>query len=346
MDVFIDLLRGGVDGLSEYLSGHVLTCLVPAFFIAGAIAVFISQGAVLKYFGPQAKKLLSYSVASVSGGILAVCSCTVLPLFGGIYKRGAGLGPAVAFLYSGPAINVLAIVYSARLLGYDLGAARGIGAVVFAASIGLIMAFIYRKEESQKDAKAFAMLAAADPPGKSLRQQAIFFATLVGILVFAASKNWIATGILVAVLAVILRRWFTKGELGQWMKETLHFVRLIAPWLLGGVFLAGIIKVGVPESVVTEYVGGNSLAASFIASFLGALMYFATLTEVPIIRSFMDLGMGKGPALALLLAGPALSLPSILVLRSIMGGKKTMTYVALVVVMATFTGYIFGLVTQ
>ena len=339
------LLRGGLDALFEYLSAHVLTCLVPAFFIAGAIAVFVSQAAVLKYFGPQAKKLLSYSVASVSGGILAVCSCTVLPLFGGIYKRGAGIGPAVAFLYSGPAINVLAIVYTAKLLGYDLGAARAIGAMAFAAGIGLIMAFIYRKEESQKDSQAFAMLA-ADPGGKSLWQQVIFLGTLVGILVFAASGNWIATGILLVVLVVILWRWFTRGELAQWIRETLHFVRLIAPWLLVGVFAAGIIKIVVPESVVTSYVGSNSLLANFIASFLGALMYFATLTEVPIIRSFMDLGMGKGPALALLLAGPALSLPSMLVLRSIMGTKKMLTYVALVVVMATFTGYIFGLVTQ
>ena len=339
------LLRGGLDALFEYLSAHVLTCLVPAFFIAGAIAVFVSQAAVLKYFGPQAKKLLSYSVASVSGGILAVCSCTVLPLFGGIYKRGAGIGPAVAFLYSGPAINVLAIVYTAKLLGYDLGAARAIGAMAFAAGIGLIMAFIYRKEESQKDSQAFAMLA-ADPGGKSLWQQVIFLGTLVGILVFAASGNWIATGILLVVLVVILWRWFTRGELAQWIRETLHFVRLIAPWLLVGVFAAGIIKIVVPESVVTSYVGSNSLLANFIASFLGALMYFATLTEVPIIRSFMDLGMGKGPALSLLLAGPALSLPSMLVLRSIMGTKKMLTYVALVVVIATFTGYIFGLVTQ
>jgi uncharacterized membrane protein YraQ (UPF0718 family) len=345
MEGFVDLLQGGLDALLEYLSAHVLTCLVPAFFIAGAIAVFISQASVLKYFGPQAKKLLSYSVASVSGAVLAVCSCTILPLFGGIYTRGAGLGPAIAFLYSGPAINVLAIVYSAKLLGYDLGAARALGAIAFAVGIGLIMAFIYRKEESQKDAQAFAMLA-ANPEGKSLWQQVIFFATLVGILVFAASKNWIATGILLAVLAVTLWRWFTRGELTQWMKETLHFVRLIVPWLLVGVFAAGIIKVAVPESVVTDYVGGNSLLGNFIASFLGTLMYFATLTEVPIVRAFMDLGMGKGPALALLLAGPALSLPSMLVLRSIMGTKKMLTYVALVVVMATFTGYIFGLVTQ
>ena len=345
MEAFIDLMHGGLDGLVNYLSAHVLTCLLPAFFIAGAIAVFISQAAVLKYFGPQAKKLPSYSVASVSGTILAVCSCTILPLFGGIYKRGAGLGPAIAFLYSGPAINVLAIVYSARLLGYDIGAARAIGAILFSVGIGLIMAFIYRKEESQKDASAFAALA-ADLEGKKLWQQIIYFGTMVGILVSAASKQWIATGILLAILAVILWRWFKKGELVLWMKETLHFVRLILPWLLIGVFIAGILKVAIPDSVVTDYVGGNSLLANFIASFLGALMYFATLTEVPIVRAFMDLGMGKGPALALLLAGPALSLPAMLVLRSIMGTKKTLTYVALVVVMATFTGYIFGLVTQ
>ncbi len=345
MPIAIELLQGGLDGLLEYLSAHVLTCLIPAFFIAGAIAVFVSQAAVLKYFGPQAKKVLSYSVASVSGTILAVCSCTVLPLFGGIYKRGAGIGPAVAFLYSGPAINVLAIVYSARLLGYDLGAARAIGAIVFAASIGLIMTFIYQKEESQKDAQSFALLA-TDPEGKSLWQQVAFFGTLVGILVFAASNNWIATGILLAVLTVILWRWFTRSELKQWMKETLHFVRLIVPWLLGGVFAAGIIRVVVPESVVMTYVGSNSLLANFIASFLGSLMYFATLTEVPIIKAFMDLGMGKGPALALLLAGPALSLPNMLVIRSIVGTKKTITYVALVVVMATISGYVFGLVTQ
>ncbi len=343
--MLISILQGGLDALLEYLSAHVLTCLIPAFFIAGAIAVFVSQAAVLKYFGPQTKKILSYSVASISGTILAVCSCTVLPLFGGIYKRGAGLGPAVAFLYSGPAINVLAIVYSARLLGYDLGSARAIGAIAFATGIGLIMAFIYRKEETQKDAQAFAMLD-TNPEAKSFWQQVIFFGTLVGILIFAASKNWIATGILLAVLAVILWRWFKKGEIAQWMKETLHFVRLIVPWLVGGVFAAGIIKVLVPESVVTSYVGGNSLFASFIASFLGALMYFATLTEVPIIRAFMDLGMGKGPALALLLAGPALSLPNMLVIRSIMGTRKTLTYIALVVVMATITGYIFGLIIQ
>jgi uncharacterized membrane protein YraQ (UPF0718 family) len=345
MDYFIELLRGGLDGLSEYLSAHVITCLVPAFFIAGAIAVFISQGAILKYFGPQAKKWLSYSVASVSGTILAVCSCTVLPLFGSIYKRGAGIGPAIAFLYSAPAINVLAIVYTARLLGYDLGIARAIGAIIFAVVIGLIMAFIYRKEETAKDAQAFAVLA-ADPEEKSLWQQAIFFGTMVGILVFAASQNWIATGILLFILAIVLWRWFTRGELKLWMKETFRFVKLIVPWLLVGVFVAGMIVVAVPEDIVSSVVGGNSLLSCFIASFLGALMYFATLTEVPIVRAFTDLGMGKGPTLSLLLAGPALSLPNMLVIRKIMGTQKTLVYVTLVVIMATLAGYIFGLVVQ
>jgi len=345
MSILMQLLQGGWNALLEYLSAHVLTCLIPAFFIAGAIAVFISQASVLKYFGPQAKKLLSYSVASVSGTILAVCSCTVLPLFGGIYKRGAGIGPAVAFLYSGPAINVLAIVYTARILGFDLGLARAIGAVAFAAGIGLIMATIYRKEESLKNSAAFDALM-ADPESKKWWQQITFFAVLVGILVSAASKNWITTGVLLVALAFILWRWFTRSELGIWMKETLRFVRLIVPWLLGGVFIAGIITTFVPQHVVSTWVGSNNLFANFIASLVGALMYFATLTEVPIIEAFMDLGMGKGPTLALLLAGPALSLPNMLVIRSIMGTKKTLTYIALVVIFATITGYIFGFITQ
>jgi uncharacterized membrane protein YraQ (UPF0718 family) len=345
MEVLVQLLQGGWNALLNYLSAHVLTCLIPAFFIAGAIAVFVSQGAVLKYFGPKANKLLSYSVASVSGTILAVCSCTVLPLFGGIYKRGAGIGPAIAFLYSGPAINVLAIVYTARILGFDLGLARAIGAVAFAAGIGLIMAMIYRKEESLKDVAAFDALV-ADPESRKWWQQITFFAVLVGILVFAASKNWIVTGVLLVALAFILWRWFTKSEISIWMKETLRFIRLIVPWLLVGVFAAGIITTFVPQDAVTSWVGGNSLFANFIASFLGALMYFATLTEVPIVSAFMNLGMGKGPTLALLLAGPALSLPNMLVIRSIMGAKKTLTYIALVVVFATVTGYIFGLIPQ
>jgi uncharacterized membrane protein YraQ (UPF0718 family) len=345
MEIIAKLLQGGWNALLEYLSAHVLTCLIPAFFIAGAIAVFVSQGAVLKYFGPKASKLLSYSVASVSGTILAVCSCTVLPLFGGIYKRGAGIGPAVAFLYSGPAINVLAIVYTARILGFDLGLARAIGAVFFAAGIGLIMATIYRKEESLKDSAAFDALL-ADSESKKWWQQIIFFVVLVGILIYAASKNWIVTGVLFVILGFILWRWFTRDEIGVWMKETLRFARLIVPWLLVGVIAAGIITTFVPRDTITNWVGDNTLFSNLIASFLGALMYFATLTEVPIVSAFMNLGMGKGPTLALLLAGPALSLPNMLVIRSIIGIKKTLIYISLVVIFATFTGYLFGLITR
>jgi len=343
MDILINILLGGWNGLVSYLSAHVITCLVPALFIAGAIATFVSQAAILKYFGPQARKLTSYSVASVSGALLAVCSCTVLPLFAGIYKRGAGLGPAIAFLFSGPAINVLAIVYSAKLLGYDIGLARAIAAIAFSVVIGLIMAFIYRKEKSRFDAKAFAMLT-ADPPGKSIWLQVLFVGTLVAILVVTASKIWIGTGVLLTLLGIILWRWFSKGEILEWLKETLHFTRLIIPWLLVGVFAAGILTVVIPQSYVVQFVGGNTIFGNFIASLFGALMYFATLTEVPIIRAFMDLGMGKGPALALLLAGPALSLPSMLVIRKIMGTRKMLTYVGLVVVMATITGYLFGMI--
>lgn len=345
MSVVVSLLQGGWNGLVNYLSAHVITCLVPALFIAGAIAAFVSQAAILKYFGPQARKPVSYSVASVSGAVLAVCSCTVLPLFAGIYKKGAGLGPAIAFLFSGPAINVLAIVYSARLLGYDIGLARAVGAIAFSVLTGLIMAFIYRKEKTTADAEAFALLA-DDPPGKSIWQQVLFVGALVGVLVFAASKNWIVMGAFLVAVAVILWRWFTKDEIILWLKETLHFTRLIIPWLLTGVFVAGILTVVIPSSVVATWVGGNSISANFIASFSGALMYFATLTEVPIVRAFMDLGMGKGPALSLLLAGPALSLPAMFTLTKIMGFKKMITYVGIVVVMATVTGYIFGLLAH
>lgn len=340
MAYIAELFAVGISALFEYLSAHVLTCLIPAFFIAGAIAVFVTQGAVLKYFGPKAKKWLSYSVASISGAVLAVCSCTVLPLFGAIYKRGAGIGPATAFLYSGPAINVLAVIYSAQLLGYDIGAARAIGAIIFAIVIGIIMATIFRKRETKPDEAVFDAL---ETEGKGDWRQAAFFAVLVGILVFAAAGNWIIASLLLATLGVILWRWFNRGEIGLWMSETWRFVKLIVPWLLVGVFAAGIITVIIPESVVTSWVGENTLVANLVASVLGSFMYFATLTEVPIIKAFMDLGMAKGPALALLLAGPALSLPNMLVIRSIMGTKKTLVYISLVVVFATLTGYIFGL---
>jgi len=345
MNILLNLLQGGWNGLVSYLSAHVITCLVPALFIAGGIASFVSQAAILKYFGPQAKKIVSYSVASVSGAVLAVCSCTVLPLFAGIYKKGAGIGPAIAFLFSGPAINVLAITYSAKLLGYEIGIARAVGAIVFSILVGLIMAFIYRKEKTKADARAFALLA-ADPPSKNIWQQVLFIGSLVGVLIFASSKNWILLGVFLLAVALILWRWYTRREIIQWLKETLHFTRLIIPWLLVGVFVAGILTVVIPPDIVATWVGGNSILANFIASFAGALMYFATLTEVPIVKAFMDLGMGKGPALSLLLAGPSLSLPAMFTLTRIMGFKKMISYVIIVVIMATLTGYIFGLIVK
>ena len=344
MDIFIDAVKSGWGALLEYLSAHVLTCLVPAFFIAGAIAVFISKGAILKYFGPKARKWLSYSVASVSGAILAVCSCTILPLFTGIRKRGAGLGPAIAFLYSGPAINILAIVYTARLLGYDLGIARAIGAITFSVIIGLIMSLIWIKEEKSKlegSQNLFRVFDQSDYK-KPKYISVIFFLSLLAILIFGAAKMWIYAGAALVVLIIIIIVGFKKPELKDWLKETGKLIWQIFPILLAGVFIAGIIKYFLPQSVVEAWVGGNSIRSNFLASIFGALMYFSTITEVPIIKALMDLGMGKGPALTLLLAGPSLSLPNMIVIGRVMGIKKTLAYVVLVVGMSTFTGMVFG----
>ncbi len=348
-----------------YAREHVLLCLVPAFFIAGAISVFVSQAAVIKYFGAKAKKILAYSVASVSGSILAVCSCTVLPLFSGIYKRGAGLGPAIAFLYSGPAINVLAIIFTAKVLGWELGLARAIGAVVFSVIIGFLMHLIFIKEERRRHAEGNFSVP-EEEASRPLWKNAIYFASMVGILVFAnwtksGSSNtgiwvniyhskWIITSFFVVVLAVILISWFKKDELGKWVKSSWEFVLQILPLLLFGVLVAGFLlgRVGhegiIPSRFVARLVGGNSLFANFFASIFGAFMYFATLTEVPILQGLIGAGMGKGPALALLLAGPALSLPSMLVIRSVIGTKKTIVYILLVIIMATLSGILFGII--
>ncbi len=341
MPFITGLLGSGLNALIDYLSAHVITCLVPALFIAGAISAVFSQAAVLKYFGPKANKLTAYAVASVSGTVLAVCSCTVLPLFGGIYKRGAGLGPAIAFLYSGPAINVLAIVYSASLLGYDIGIARAVGSIGFAFLIGLLMALIFKKDEENKaESQVFAIL--TDEGAKPLWQQALFVGDLVAILILAVNKLWLFVGLAFVVLFIVLWRFFSRDEIINWLKETAHFTRMILPWLLVGVFLAGMIKYLIPDTLVVRYIGGNGLGANFGSAIFGTLMYFATLTEVPIVKALMQLGMGKGPALALLLTGPALSLPSILALRSIMGWKKAVVYAVIVTIMGAFTGWIFG----
>ncbi len=389
-----------------YAREHVLLCLVPAFFIAGAVAVFVSQAAVMKYLGPNAKKLLAYGVASVSGTILAVCSCTILPLFAGIYRMGAGLGPACAFLYSGPAINILAIVLTARILGPEMGIARAVGAIVFAVVIGLLMHFFFCHEEAEKAAAAPIM--GTDDDSRPLWQTTLYFAAMVAILVFAnwgkteqseglwhliySAKWWITSAFSIA-LAIMLATWFKlgvvrilfaaipasamaiilpqhpelaftfgviglsvlsnlkstrDGEMGHWFGESWDFAKKILPLLLIGVLIAGVLlgRPGqeglIPSAWVASLVGGNSIGANLFASVFGAFMYFATLTEVPILQGLIGAGMGKGPALALLLAGPALSLPNMLVIRSVMGTKKTTVFVLLVMVMATLSGLIFG----
>jgi uncharacterized protein len=403
-----------------YAQEHVLLCLIPAFFIAGAIGVFIIQASVMKYLGPRAPKPLAYGVASVSGTILAVCSCTVLPLFAGIWRMGAGLGPACAFLYSGPAINVLAIILTARVLGVEIGIARAVGAIVFSIVIGVAMHLIYRKEET---AKADAAMAMPDEDGmRPLWQNVLYFGAMVGILVFANfgrpgdsdgiwhaiwSAKWLITSGFAVALSVILVAWFRirlwqiawvaaatavawrltvvvmntvwagrlsaehlpweamipfavavvglsiilarrTDALGEWFSQSWTFAKQITPLLLFGVLVAGFLlgRPGeeglIPSGWVAGLVGGNSLQANLFAAVVGAFMYFATLTEVPILQGLMGAGMGKGPALALLLAGPALSLPNMLVIRSIMGTRKTIVFISLVVVMATISGMIYG----
>jgi uncharacterized protein len=350
-----------------YAREHVLLCLIPAFFIAGAISVFISQASVIKYFGAKANKLLAYTVASVSGTILAVCSCTVLPLFSGIYKRGAGLGPATAFLYSGPAINILAIIMTARILGWQLGLARAIGAILFSIIVGFLMHLIFIKEERARHASG-DLIAGDIREARSLFQNGIYFFAMIGFLVFAnwarpaedaaglwgfiySIKRYISFGFLF-IIGVMLFKWFNKDEIKDWVSASWAFAKQIMPLLLAGVIVAGLLlgRPGseglIPSWIIEGAVGGNSLWANFFASIVGAFMYFATLTEVPILQGLIGAGMGKGPALALLLAGPALSLPNMLVIRGVIGTKKTVVYVSLVVVMATISGIIFGLIVK
>jgi hypothetical protein len=348
---FGGLMLEGLRTLFEYVVQHTLFCLVPAFFIAGAITAFLNTAAVMKYFGPRTNKVLAYSVASVSGAILAVCSCTVLPLFTGIREKGAGLGPAVAFLYSAPAINILAMAYSIHLLGYDLGVARIIGAVGFAFVIGLIMAAIFHREEAERVSAAEAEGAFAYDDGSRVRpgyQNLAYFGVLIAILVYGTAKvptivKYAGEVLLVALLINLVRSWFTREEVKTWFSETWRMVKMILPILLLGVFLVGVIKELIPPDVISRYVGGNTVGGNAIASVSGALMYFATLTEVPIVKGLLELGMGRGPALALMLAGPALSLPSMIVLIRIMGPRKALTYIALVCLFAMGTGYVFGL---
>ncbi len=392
-------LRESLELAQWYAREHVLLCLVPAFFIAGALGVFMGGQAVMKYLGADAPKPVAYAVGSVSGTLLAVCSCTVLPLFAGIYRMGAGLGPAVAFLYSGPAINALAIILTARVLGFELGLARAVGAILFSVVIGVLMHLIFRHEP-----RGGSVVGMAPAEGRPLYQTALFLASLVAILVFATwaepiepglwaavhSAKWLLTGVSALAMAVMTVVWLgvgtgkvlagsipalllallyphhptwafgagllalsliagtDQGAAGEWFRQSWSFARQILPLLLLGVLAAGALlgrpghEALIPSAWVSTAVGGNSLASNLIAALAGALMYFATLTEIPIVQGLIGSGMGQGPALALLLAGPALSLPNMLVIRGVLGTRKTAVYVALVVLMATLSGYLWG----
>ena len=349
--------------LGDYAREHVLLCLVPALFIAGAVSVFVRQDAVMRYLGAGAPKPMAYGVASVSGAILAVCSCTVLPLFAGIFKRGAGLGPAVAFLYSGPGINILAIAMTARVLGPDLGVARAVGAISFSLIAGLLMAMIFRSSEEKRQ-EVFADAEVGELP-RQLWQEIVYFGAMIGFLIFAnwakpmgdmgfamavyQVKWWLSGGFLALTLYTSFA-WFSTEERKEWLESTWTFTKQIIPLLLGGVLLAGFLlgRPGLDAGIIRNHyvanlVGGNSLGANFFAAISGAFMYFATLTEVPILQGLIGSGMGKGPALSLLLAGPALSLPAMIVLRQIMGTKMMVTYVSIVVALSTIVGYVFGM---
>lgn len=332
-------MAAGIDALHEYLTLHVLLCLVPAFFLAGAISSLFSRESVLKYFGADSHKFITYPVAAVSGIMLAVCSCTVLPLFAGIYKRGAGIGPATTFLYSAPAINLLAIVYTVQILGFDIGVARAVAAIGLSVGIGLTMSVIFNNHRSAGPGLNYTA-------GNGQGRTTIIFILLLAILAFAgiaATTLEKATVILLVLTTFALSwLWYTREELKSWMEETWFLVKQITPLLFAGVFLAGVMVALLPGEFVVNLVGGNSVSSNLISSVSGSLMYFSTLTEVPIIGALTTLGMGRGPALTMLLAGPALSLPNMIVIARITGTKKAGFYITLVICAATLSGRIFG----
>ncbi len=331
--------------LNDYAQKHVLTCLVPALFIAGAIAVFVKKNAVLKYLGHKSKKIVSYSIASVSGAILAVCSCTILPLFAGIRKRGAGLGPAITFLFAGPAINIAAIFLTMSVLGYEIGLARIISAVLLSVLVGLTMAFIFREKSEQGG----VFMQESKETQMSKKILFIFFGLMIAVLIVnglqinALSKYILMFSFAIATVLLVVFK-FEKESAKEWLQETWSFSKMLLPLLFIGVFIAGFIMPLLPETLIQSLVGSNTVLGNFIASIFGAFMYFSTLTEIPILQALIAKGMASGPALALLLAGPSLSLPNMLVIRKVLGTKKTAVYLSLVIIYSTIAGLIFGMI--
>jgi len=350
-NIIYDALNSGLASVLDYLSAHVLTCLLPAFFIAGAIAAFVKKDAILKYFGADVKKHISFSVASVSGTVLAVCSCTILPIFAGIYKKGSGMGPAITFLFSGPAINILAIIYTAQVLGYDIGIARALTAIVMSVLIGFIMSILFRKQEERKNAANAKEL---DPDvRKNERKYIWLFVILIALLVAGGAQIEMmykasVIAIMVLVLIVFLVGYFSKTEMRGWGIETWDLTKKIFPILLLGTFIVGIIAYFLPPETFRPWLGGNSISACLLGSVVGTLLYMPTLLEVPIVGTTLGYStgvIGGGPALALLLAGPSISLPSMIVLQRIIGTKKTVAYIFLVVLVSAVAGYLFGAIS-
>lgn len=357
-------MQAGVNTLANYLSEHVLTCLIPAFFIAGAIAVFVSKESILRYFGVKAKKYISYSVASVSGTILAVCSCTILPLFASIYKRGAGIGPAITFLYSGPAVNILAIIFTARVLGFDMGIARAVASVGMSIVIGIIMATIFKQHDEEIKANNNFVYEKNETYNNRRWASLAIFIFLILLLILVTSPfpwniKFCVVYILTILIATLLIFYYSKEEVKEWGNETWFLFKRLFPVLLAGVFLVGVIggitsqfvdaepdkAVGV---AIKDYIGGNNLRSCFIASIIGAVLYMPTLLEVPIVNDLFgyDSGIMKaGPALALLLAGPSLSLPNMIVIARVIGLKKAVIYIILVVIFSTLVGYVYGVIS-
>ncbi len=353
LDILYAALMSGVTAVYHYLSEHVLTCLIPAFFMAGAIAAFVKKEAILKYFGPKVKKSISYPIASISGAILAVCSCTILPLFAGLYKKGSGIGPATAFLYSGPAINVLAIVYTANVLGYQLGLARAVAAIAMAFVIASVMSYVFKNHDSENDLKSVNDIAGDDTePERPLWIKLSFFGSLVGILVFGASGlGWVPKLAVVYVLtlfvSVILIYHYERHEVTQWGYETWDLTVKIFPVLIAGTFIVGVIAHILPPETFRPYLGNNDLGSAFLGAVIGAILYMPTLLEVPIIGTTFGYSsgiMGDAPALSLLLAGPSLSLPNMIVLFRIMEFKQWLAYIVIVVALSTLMGFTYGLI--
>jgi len=341
--LFSGAILSGFQLLHEYAREHVLTCLVPAFFIAGAISVFVQKEFVLRYLGGQAKKYISYSLASISGSILAVCSCTILPLFAGIRKRGAGLGPAITFLFSGPAINIAAMFLTISVLGAPIELARIISAVSMSILVGISMQLILREKPEAGELQ----IGKYQEVQMSKTVIGSFFIALVGILIvnglqMDATIKWGLMILLALVTAGIAVFLFQKQTRTEWLKETWSFTKTLLPILFIGVFVAGFIMPFLPESLIVTLVGANSISANVVSAIFGAFMYFSTLTEIPILQALIAKGMHQGPALALLLAGPSLSLPNMLVIRKILGTSKTIVYVLLVILYSTIAGLIFG----